>query len=341
MGKLVLFLKDATPVEIPLDKERVTIGRRPDNDVCLPHPAVSGEHAAVVTILTDSFLEDLGSTNGTQVNGRSIVKHFLRDRDQIDIGRQLLVYLADSKARAEPPPGFLREERREIAQRVEPARREARPASAPPARAEPKIATPIGAALASPVAELDAEFPRIEPRIGSPIAPARAVPPAGDAAPAPAPVSKAVPSAPPPVPVAAHEPSQGRPRGADRAAVENPDAEFVAMRRAHVDTLSSPPDHDEARTGVAPGAVRARVRVLTGPQAGRVVPIAGDEFVLGRVGVQVAAIVAQGPGFALVSREGPPPTDAAGEPVPPNGCSILPGEAFEVAGTRLELLPAD
>ncbi|MFO1307113.1 MAG: FHA domain-containing protein [Burkholderiales bacterium] len=42
MGKLVLFLKDASPVEIPLSKERVTIGRRPDNDVCLPYPAVSG-----------------------------------------------------------------------------------------------------------------------------------------------------------------------------------------------------------------------------------------------------------------------------------------------------------
>ena len=99
MGKLVLFLKDATPVEIPLAKERVTIGRRPDNDVCLPYPAVSGEHAAVVTILADSFLEDLGSTNGTLVNGRPVAKHFLRDRDQIDIGRQLIVYLADDGAR--------------------------------------------------------------------------------------------------------------------------------------------------------------------------------------------------------------------------------------------------
>ena len=100
MGKLVLFLKDATPVEIPLVKERVTIGRRPDNDVCLPYPAVSGEHAAVVTILADSFLEDLGSTNGTLVNGRPVAKHFLRDRDQVDIGRQLIVYLADDGARA-------------------------------------------------------------------------------------------------------------------------------------------------------------------------------------------------------------------------------------------------
>ena len=51
-------------------KERITIGRRADNDICLPYPAVSGEHAAIVTILADSFLEDLGSTNGTLVNDR-------------------------------------------------------------------------------------------------------------------------------------------------------------------------------------------------------------------------------------------------------------------------------
>ncbi len=71
MGKLVLFLADGTTMDVPLDSERITIGRRADNDVCLPYPAVSGEHAAVVTILADSFLEDLGSTNGTLVNGKA------------------------------------------------------------------------------------------------------------------------------------------------------------------------------------------------------------------------------------------------------------------------------
>ena len=71
MGKLVLFLADGTTMDVPLDKERITIGRRADNDVCLPYPAVSGEHAQVVTILADSFLEDLGSTNGTLVNGKA------------------------------------------------------------------------------------------------------------------------------------------------------------------------------------------------------------------------------------------------------------------------------
>ena len=98
MSKLVLFLTDGSTLDVPLTHERVTIGRRPDNDVFLPNPAVSGEHAAVVTILADSFLEDLGSTNGTLVNGRPIAKHFLRDGDHVDIGRHLFVYCVDDNA---------------------------------------------------------------------------------------------------------------------------------------------------------------------------------------------------------------------------------------------------
>ena len=103
MGKLVHFQADGSVLEINLDRQRITIGRRPDNDVCLPAPAGSGEHAAVVTILDDSFLEDLGSTNGTLVNGAAVAKHFLRDRDEIDVGRHVLVYLADDAARLEAP----------------------------------------------------------------------------------------------------------------------------------------------------------------------------------------------------------------------------------------------
>src|SRR5215468_12086521 len=98
MSKLVLYLPDGTTLDIPLDRERMTIGRRAGNDVVLPNLAVSGEHAAVVTILADSFLEDLGSTNGTLVNGKPIAKHFLRDGDHIDIGRHVLVYSMDDSA---------------------------------------------------------------------------------------------------------------------------------------------------------------------------------------------------------------------------------------------------
>jgi predicted component of type VI protein secretion system len=103
VAKLVVLLSDGSTRDVLLRKDRITLGRRPDNDVCLPHPAVSGEHAAVVTILSDSFLEDLSSTNGTFVNGQPIQKHFLRDGDTIELGRQRLVFLVDEGAH---PPGL-------------------------------------------------------------------------------------------------------------------------------------------------------------------------------------------------------------------------------------------
>src|SRR5207249_3784457 len=108
VGKLVLYMPDGSTRDIFLSRERIRIGRRPDNDIPLPFAAVSGEHAAIVTILSDSFLEDLGSTNGTFVNCKSITKHFLRDGDRIDIGRENLIYYADDEAKPEPlPPQLL------------------------------------------------------------------------------------------------------------------------------------------------------------------------------------------------------------------------------------------
>ncbi len=111
MAKLVLLVPNGTTLDVPLRRERVTLGRRADNDVCLPNLAVSGEHAVVMTILTDSFLEDLGSTNGTLVNGKPIAKHFLRDGDLIDIGRHKLLYFVDDEAI--PPSGILKKAGRE------------------------------------------------------------------------------------------------------------------------------------------------------------------------------------------------------------------------------------
>ncbi len=93
MGKLVLSLNGAVQGEFQLNKERMTIGRKPDNDIQIDNLAVSGKHALVITILDDSFLEDLGSTNGTYVNGKLIKKHALRDGDVIGIGKHELKYV--------------------------------------------------------------------------------------------------------------------------------------------------------------------------------------------------------------------------------------------------------
>lgn len=96
MAKLILSLEGSMIREVPLDKERVMIGRKPSNDIQIENLAVSGEHACIVTILNDSFLEDLGSTNGTLVNGNPIKKHILQNNDVIEIGKYKLKYVADT-----------------------------------------------------------------------------------------------------------------------------------------------------------------------------------------------------------------------------------------------------
>jgi pSer/pThr/pTyr-binding forkhead associated (FHA) protein len=96
MAKLILTLDGVMLKEYTLTKERTTIGRKAHNDVPIDNLAVSGEHAAIVTILNDSFLEDLGSTNGTLVNGQPIKKHFLQNGDVIEIGKYKLKYVNEA-----------------------------------------------------------------------------------------------------------------------------------------------------------------------------------------------------------------------------------------------------
>ena len=94
-AKLILSMDGAVIKEYPLTKERTTIGRKPHNDIAIDNLAVSSEHAAVITILNDSFFEDLNSTNGSSVNGTPTQKHFLQNNDVIEIGKYKLKYLND------------------------------------------------------------------------------------------------------------------------------------------------------------------------------------------------------------------------------------------------------
>jgi len=95
MAKLILSMDNLVLKEIPLDKERITIGRKAQNDIQIDNLAISGVHAVVVTILNDSFLEDLDSTNGTFVNGQQIKKHFLQNNDVIELGKYRLKYVKE------------------------------------------------------------------------------------------------------------------------------------------------------------------------------------------------------------------------------------------------------
>jgi pSer/pThr/pTyr-binding forkhead associated (FHA) protein len=101
MAKLILSMDGLVLKEIALTKERMSIGRRASNDIQIDNLAISGEHAAVVTILNDSFLEDLNSTNGTLINGQPAKKHFLKNGDLIELGKYKLKYVVEPAVQAD------------------------------------------------------------------------------------------------------------------------------------------------------------------------------------------------------------------------------------------------
>jgi len=116
MAKLIYSLNGSFLGEFTLNKDKLTIGRRPSNDIQIDNLVISGEHAVIKVIGRDAFLEDSGSTNGTFVNGKQIQQHILQHDDLIQLGKYQLRYLNDDgipmpamprqKAKAEdsPPP---------------------------------------------------------------------------------------------------------------------------------------------------------------------------------------------------------------------------------------------
>jgi len=100
MAKLILTLDGAFLGEHDIDKDALTIGRRPSNDVHIDNLAISGSHAVVRMLGNDYFLEDLDSTNGTIVNGKSIKKHLLQHGDVIELGKYHLNFVNEAAINA-------------------------------------------------------------------------------------------------------------------------------------------------------------------------------------------------------------------------------------------------
>lgn len=70
----------------------IRIGRAPDNDMVLRDPATSGHHARVERRGNEFYVVDLGSTNGTLVNGEVVMEHLLKDGDSITIGQNAVTF---------------------------------------------------------------------------------------------------------------------------------------------------------------------------------------------------------------------------------------------------------
>ena len=101
MSKIIVYDQDGEiDGQYVLDKERITIGRKSDSDIPLPHGAVSSGHALIITIRNDSFLEDRDSTNGVRVNNLPVKKCVLQDGDEMKIGKYVLKYIYEEL----PPP---------------------------------------------------------------------------------------------------------------------------------------------------------------------------------------------------------------------------------------------
>lgn len=90
---------------IPLEKDRMTIGRRSGNDIQIDNLAISGEHAVIALEHGERILEDLESTNGTQVNGQPVRRHMLKNGDVIELGKYRLKYLDETLLQRGAGPG--------------------------------------------------------------------------------------------------------------------------------------------------------------------------------------------------------------------------------------------
>jgi hypothetical protein len=96
MPKLIVSLDGIVIKNVTLAKNRTTLGRRPYNDIVIDNLAISGEHAVIQMTGGLAHIEDLNSTNGTNLNGKAVKREMLHNGDTIEIGKYKIRFFADS-----------------------------------------------------------------------------------------------------------------------------------------------------------------------------------------------------------------------------------------------------
>lgn len=86
MAKISVIENNVPVNSISLTAGTISIGRANDNDIRIKDTTVSSHHAKIVTFYNASYIEDLGSTNGTFVNGKRVTKYTLNPGDIISMG---------------------------------------------------------------------------------------------------------------------------------------------------------------------------------------------------------------------------------------------------------------
>jgi len=90
----------AKGTEVVVDQREMVIGRNAGADISLPDDSLSGVHAAIELGLAGFRIRDLGSTNGTFVNGSQIQATDLKDGDRITLGEHTLAYQQQARGDA-------------------------------------------------------------------------------------------------------------------------------------------------------------------------------------------------------------------------------------------------
>ncbi len=89
---------------VHLLRRTTTIGRTPDNDLCIDAEFISRHHAVVLVSTSGTVLEDLNSTNGVYVNGVRVTRQQLSDGDLVTIGKTGFRYILKPPAEAAASP---------------------------------------------------------------------------------------------------------------------------------------------------------------------------------------------------------------------------------------------
>ena len=95
MARLIITHQGTVIKEYDLSKEKVTVGRKPSNDIILDDPTVSGVHAAFLH-MQHTYVEDMNSTNGIKLNDKKINKRQLNHGDIVKIGQHEFKFIDDA-----------------------------------------------------------------------------------------------------------------------------------------------------------------------------------------------------------------------------------------------------
>lgn len=98
MPKITINTTDGSALEFELTAERYRIGRAQDNDLVVPDGSVSSYHGEIIVQGDSIDFQDLGSTNGTHVNGQRVEKASIAPGQDFRIGNCTVVLHAEAPA---------------------------------------------------------------------------------------------------------------------------------------------------------------------------------------------------------------------------------------------------